>query len=152
MPRLILVWAQTAAFLVALPVTGSGQCPYCSLTALRAPSSAPPVVTAAPRKCQCCHAHHTHAGREQSHGAGHESALPGGTPCDHHFTADETLATAPGKRSERAGRFWDANAADEAGCPFDALRPASDPTHHAAGPPAPPPGLHALQYSCAFRC
>ena len=153
MLRSVLTWVLAAAFLVTVPVTGAGQCPYCHAPSVRPPAAEPPPArTAAPPKCKCCHAGRDHADGGRPKGEGQKPAPPGGTPCDHNFTADEALANALGEWFKGTWKLWGANAVADAGCQSSA-RPATDPTRYAAGPlPAPPLGWRALRYSCAFRC
>lgn len=153
MCRSALARMLTAAFLVALPVTGAGPCPYCPPPVTCLPTADPPPThTAAPQKCKCCHASHDHADGGQPKGEGQKPAPPGGTPCDHNFTADAALANPSGEWSKGTWKLWGANTVADAGCQ-SAARPASDPMRYAAGPlPAPPLGRRALRYSCSFRC
>jgi hypothetical protein len=139
------------AFLAALTVTGAGRCPYCPLAARRAPSPAPPAATPAPPKCECCHARPARADRDGAETRQDKPASPKHGPCDHTCSAEPAIEVGAGKRPDplRACRAVDATA--DAGDPLTD-RLTSESARPATGRPAPPLGLCALRYSCAFRC
>lgn len=158
MPRSVLAWVLSAAFLGTVPVTGAGQCPCQFLNALRTPTTLAPVPAPEvrpappPRTCAgCCRSDHRTSPERPKGGQEKppKPREPHGCPCDHHATANAVPA---GERPDpvRAGDGWAVEATTVDAAQYGACRshdavPA--PTDTGAIPPC-----RYLRYACAFRC
>ena len=154
-----IAWMLTAAFLVTLPVTGTGYCPCRFAELLRGPTpTADPVTreTTPPQPCKgCCHAPQDDTPVDAGNGRlrpPQPPDAPGGTPCDHTFVLDSAPAGASGERSGAERGAWDSDVVIAA-----TARPHSHLTHKPVATssdlsmPA-SAGPHFFRYAHAFRC